>query len=66
VVSPVSNFLATTPHNPYLTAPAPSTLTGLSAASIPPVGGGQAHENRQPFLTLNLCIALQGIFPSRN
>ncbi|HEY1604438.1 MAG TPA: tail fiber protein [Allosphingosinicella sp.] len=28
-------------------------------------GGSQAHENRQPFLTLNFCIALQGIFPSQ-
>ena len=29
-------------------------------------GGSQPHENRQPFLTLNSCIALQGIFPSQN
>ncbi len=28
--------------------------------------GGQAHENRMPFLALNYCIALQGIFPSRS
>jgi microcystin-dependent protein len=28
--------------------------------------GGQAHENRMPFLAINYCIALQGIFPSRN
>ena len=31
-----------------------------------PTGGSQAHLNQQPFLTLNFCIALQGIFPSRN
>jgi microcystin-dependent protein len=30
------------------------------------VGGGTAHNNMQPFLTLNYCIALQGIFPSRS
>jgi microcystin-dependent protein len=30
------------------------------------VGGSQAHENTQPYLTLNFCIALQGIFPSPN
>ena len=30
------------------------------------VGGSQAHENQQPYLTLNFCIALQGIFPSQN
>ncbi|MDX1545467.1 MAG: tail fiber protein [Rhodothermales bacterium] len=29
-------------------------------------GGGQAHNNMQPFLALNFCIALQGLFPSRN
>jgi microcystin-dependent protein len=29
-------------------------------------GGSQPHENRQPFLAMNYCIALQGIFPSPN
>ena len=29
-------------------------------------GGGQAHENRQPYLSLNYIIALEGIFPSRS
>lgn len=28
-------------------------------------GGNQAHSNIQPFLVLNFCIALQGIFPSQ-
>lgn len=41
-------------------------LTSLHPTSVTNVGGGQAHENRQPFLILNWCIALQGIFPSRN
>jgi len=30
------------------------------------VGSGQPHENRQPFLTINWCIAMQGVYPSRN
>lgn len=30
------------------------------------VGGSQPHENRQPYGTVNFCIALQGVFPSRN
>jgi microcystin-dependent protein len=42
-------------------APAP-----LAASSIGNFGGGAPHENRQPFLTLNFIIALQGIFPSQN
>ena len=29
-------------------------------------GGGQAHPNIMPYLALNICIALIGIFPSRN
>ncbi|MCB2067107.1 MAG: phage tail protein [Erythrobacter sp.] len=29
-------------------------------------GGNQAHENRMPYVALNWCIALFGIFPSRN
>jgi microcystin-dependent protein len=43
-----------------------SNLTPMSPAAISNVGGSQAHENRQPFLALNFCIALQGIFPSQN
>jgi microcystin-dependent protein len=34
--------------------------------SIATAGGSQPHENRQPYLTLNICIALTGIYPSRN
>jgi microcystin-dependent protein len=42
-----------------------SANTTLSASAISQTGG-QPHENRQPFLTLSFCIALQGIFPSRS
>jgi microcystin-dependent protein len=38
-------------------------LTGPASAA--PAGGGQPHENRQPYLALNYCIALQGVFPPR-
>ncbi len=37
----------------------------MRADSIDPAGGGQAHENRQPYQVVNFCIALQGIYPSR-
>jgi microcystin-dependent protein len=43
-----------------------SDLTSIHPATITTVGGGQPHENRQPALTLEWCIALSGIFPSRN
>jgi len=39
--------------------------TSLSPSAISTVGG-QAHENRSPYLTLNFCIAMSGIFPTRN
>jgi len=38
----------------------------MSAGSIGMSGGNQPHENRQPYLVINWCISLQGIFPSRN
>ena len=41
-----------------------SALHPGSLTSAP--GGGQAHNNLQPYLTLNFVIALQGIFPSPN
>jgi microcystin-dependent protein len=30
------------------------------------VGGSQPHNNMMPYLVLNFCIALQGLFPSPN
>jgi microcystin-dependent protein len=44
----------------------PTPNTTMNPASLAPVGGSQAHENMTPYLTLNFCIALQGIFPSQN
>jgi microcystin-dependent protein len=44
----------------------PANLTAMNPATITNTGGSQAHLNAQPFLTLTFCIALQGIFPSRN
>lgn len=43
------------------------TPTGaMLPAAISNTGGSQAHNNQQPSLVLNFCIALQGIFPSQN
>ena len=44
----------------------PANVTLLSAPTISNVGGSQAHQNMQPFLTLNFCVALVGAFPSQN
>ena len=49
-----------------LTYSSPTQLVAMNPGSVSTVGGSQAHLNMQPFLTLNFCIALQGIFPSPN
>ena len=43
----------------------PAALTSLSDNAVTPAGGDQPHNNMQPYLTLNFCIALQGVFPPR-
>jgi microcystin-dependent protein len=47
----------------YVTGSPPLGLMAFQA--LPPAGGGLPHNNMQPYLTLNFCIALQGIFPQR-
>ena len=43
-----------------------NNLVTLNPGAVSNVGGSQAHQNMMPYLTLNFCIALQGIFPSQN
>ena len=63
VTAPTANFWASnTGFTPYGTV----GDTAMSPQSLSNTGGSQAHENRSPYLTLNYCIALQGIFPSPN
>lgn len=40
-------------------------LTQMAFQALPPAGGSLPHNNLQPYLTLNFCIALQGVFPPR-
>jgi microcystin-dependent protein len=42
-----------------------SSLTPMAPSSIGNTGGSQAHNNIQPYLCLNVIVALQGIFPSQ-
>lgn len=61
--SAAGNVLGSTTSNVYT---ATAATVSLSTAASLSVGGGQAHNNMQPTLVLNFCIALQGLFPSRN
>jgi len=47
-------------------APATAMNAGTITGNIGNTGGGQAHENRPPYLGINYIIALQGTYPSRN
>lgn len=46
--------------------PANLTQTAMAPSTIANSGGGQPIDHRMPSLAVNFCIALQGIFPSRN
>ncbi len=46
--------------------PEAGSTTALRSGTVTNAGGGQAHDNMQPYLTLGFVIALQGLFPSRN
>lgn len=43
-----------------------SALVPMSPSMVSSVGGSEAHTNKQPYLTLNFCIALTGVYPSRS
>lgn len=59
---------ATVGSNSYIAPVAgePPTPTTLADQALPAAGGSQAHNNMQPFLTMNFIIALVGLYPSRS
>lgn len=70
--NPAGNTLATLSRtNQYSTA-GPNTamhddtVTGTGIFTTSMAGGSQSHNNMQPFLVINYCIALVGLFPSRS
>lgn len=61
---PSANVLAkTSGATPYAVPGSP--LVAMAAGALNPAGGDQPHNNMQPYLTLNFCIALQGVYPPR-
>jgi microcystin-dependent protein len=42
----------------------PADQTQLNAVSVTMAGGSQPHSNLQPYVAVNYCIALYGMFPS--
>lgn len=43
-----------------------SSPVNMAPEALAPAGGDQPHNNMQPYLTFNFCIALQGVFPPRS
>ena len=63
--SPAGNsFARATNANIYQTD-SKQDLVAMAAAAVSPAGGGAPHNNMMPYLALNFCIALQGIYPPR-
>lgn len=62
--NPGGHLLAREVSNAYVQTN--TNRSNFRSGTITNVGGSQAHENMQPYIALNFCIALQGLFPSRN
>jgi microcystin-dependent protein len=63
LAGPGGNYWAADSNGEVMYAATPSGVLGTNILAR--AGGSQAHNNLMPFLALNFCIALQGIFPSR-
>lgn len=63
VTGATNAVIARSVNQAYINA---GTLQNMANGQIANTGGGQAHQNMQPYLAVNFCIALQGLFPSRN
>ncbi|HRY42748.1 MAG TPA: tail fiber protein [Thermoanaerobaculia bacterium] len=61
VVSPTASFALSSGGTLYQS----TANVSLSGNALAPAGGDQPHNNMQPYLTLNFCIALQGVYPPR-
>lgn len=61
---PVSNNGVATPSTTSPFVPTTTVGATFSANTIGNTGGGLPHENRQPLLALNFCIATEGEYPA--
>ncbi len=62
---PVANDAMILPESTNLFTTSGTTNSVFPPETIGMTGGSQAHNNQQPYLTLNFCICLQGVFPQR-
>ena len=62
--SATASLARSTGGSAYKATPYVPTVT-MNSQSLSPVGGGLPHNNMMPYLTLNFCIALTGVYPPR-
>ena len=62
---PAGNWPATTREDTYSSGGTPVAMA-TGSGNTAPAGGGQAHNNLQPYLVLNFILALVGVYPSRS
>ncbi|HSY51568.1 MAG TPA: tail fiber protein [Thermoanaerobaculia bacterium] len=64
--NPVGNSISRAVNStPYFPSSPTPPFVNFNDNAITPAGGDQPHNNMQPYLTLNFCIALQGVYPPR-
>jgi microcystin-dependent protein len=63
IPTPTRSIARSQGSNAYKTTT--QNITQFNDQALAPAGGDQPHNNMQPYLTLNFCIALQGVYPPR-
>jgi microcystin-dependent protein len=64
--TPGTSVILASPGNDFPIYNGTATPVSLANQAVSAQGGGQPHENRQPYLAMTYIIALDGIFPSQN
>lgn len=65
-IAPAGNLASTVVPGFNVYGPAANLVSGHAGSVVDASGGGQSHNNMQPYLAVNFCIAISGTFPPRN
>jgi microcystin-dependent protein len=63
--TPAGNTTGTEPNTFSIYGP-PNSLVNMAFQALAPAGGSLPHNNMMPYLVVNFCIAMQGVFPPRS
>ena len=62
---PASGSALVSPNNTMIFAQTTTVSGNFPVTELTPTSGGQPHPNQQPYLAMNFCLALAGVYPSR-